>query len=430
MTTTAPGEPAGPVAAPEPPSVEVAPVVRRRGREQRQRRDRQRRRRATVWMAVFSVASVALMSALALVGYRASLKITGGTSTVTDPEAPGYVAEVQPTPVDLVALTTDDGELAGVVVVTAGNGGKGGAVVPLPAELVIPATEGSGDDSLAVAFAAGGLEELRRRLGAAVGFGFTSASELSAAEFEQLVGLVGPITVENLDNLVPARNRLTEGDTAPEGLDEVRYPSGSLTLQPDEVVEYLAFRGDGEPVANQALRHQAVWRAVLDGLAGRDADELEIAGSGAEFVGLLPDLLAGPVLHETLPIVERGVPGTLFKVSVPDPAQLPGFTARLIPAPTAAFPGQRARVRILNGTTDRNATALVAPKVVASGGLIASVGNAASFDEPATRVVHMAPEARATAEAIAAALGVTATAATTSDAGVDVEVVIGRDRAP
>jgi hypothetical protein len=409
----------------------VVPVVRRRTQERQLKETQRRRHRTTGWLLATTVVFLGLLAGLAFVGYRASLKITGGTSSVTDPAAPGYVAEVQPTPVDLVAITDDEGGLAGAVIVTAGAGGKGGTVIPVPAELVLPSFQGSTDDSLSVAYGTGGIDGLRQRLGAALGFGFTSASEVPAATVDSLAALVGPITIENVDNLSPAKNRLQEGfqDTeAADGTNEVRYPAGQLTLQPDEVVDFLAFEGEGEPVSNQALRHQAVWTALLAGLDGKDVTEAGGAGS-SELVELLPDLLAGDVTHDQLPIAEQAVPGTLFRVSVPDQAQLPAFTARTIPAPMAAYPGQRARVRILNGSTAPNATALVAPKVVAAGGMITAVGNADSFEEPTSRVEYLAAEARPAAEAVATALGLTAVESDSVEGGVDVSVVVGRDRA-
>jgi hypothetical protein len=108
---------------------------------------------------------------------------------------------------------------------------------------------------------------------------------------------------------------------------------------------------------------------------------------------------------------------------------MPTFVARTVPFPTAATPGQRARVRLLNGTTNKNAAVLVAPKVVAAGGEISLIGNAESFDQPTTRVEYAVPEARAAAEAIATALGVKATKVAKGAGSVDVDVIVGRDKA-
>ena len=79
---------------------------------------------------------IALVVGLAWVGYTASRRITAGENLdVRDPNEPNYVAEVKPTPVDLVAFTGPDNRLAAAAVVTAGAGGKGGTVVPIPADV-------------------------------------------------------------------------------------------------------------------------------------------------------------------------------------------------------------------------------------------------------------------------------------------------------
>jgi hypothetical protein len=62
--------------------------------------------------------------------------------------------------------------------------------------------------------------------------------------------------------------------------------------------------------------------------------------------------------------------------------------------------------------------------------MITAVGNAESFEEPTSRVEYLAEEARASAEAIATELGLTATRGSSDEGGVDVSVVVGLDRAP
>ncbi|MBS1836148.1 MAG: hypothetical protein JST64_00465, partial [Actinobacteria bacterium] len=126
---------------------EVQPVVRRhrgaKGRSDRstsggaQRRPGRGSRPASLWWQVGTTAVFAiLLVGLVVVGYRASLLITGGgASKVTDPKAPGYVAEVRPTPVDMVAVTGDDGSLASVLIVATSPSGTGGTVSVLPASV-------------------------------------------------------------------------------------------------------------------------------------------------------------------------------------------------------------------------------------------------------------------------------------------------------
>jgi hypothetical protein len=132
---------------------------------------------------------------------------------------------------------------------------------------------------------------------------------------------------------------------------------------------------------------------------------------------------------EPVPITSAPVPGTFMVVYTPDPAALPAYVARTVPFPTSAVPGQRARVRLLNGTTQKQAALLVSPKVVAAGGEISLLGNADSFDVESTEVQYVVREAKPAAEAIATALGVKATKAPATAGSIDVNVIVGRDHA-
>ena len=415
---------------PLPDDIEVVPVVRRRGPTGKGRR--KDRRKVLTLQVLTTVVFIALLAGLAWVGYQSSLRITGGgTAKVTDPNEPGYVAEVKPTPVDMVAVTNTAGELASVLIVTAGADGKGGSISALPFQVVVPAADGTDPQWLSVAFANGGLDGLRQQLGQAMTFGFTSAEQVPATTIEALARLAGPITITNVDNLIKSNK---EGLAATDPANEtVVYRAGPLTLQPDEIVDFLGFAGADDSPVNQILRQQAVWEALLNGLKGKDLSGIEAGGSAGEgeepgFASVLPALLSGNVTYEPVPLEQVPVPGMYLSVYRPDPAALPAYVARTVPFPTAASPGQRARVRLLNGTTDKNATLLVAPKVVAAGGEISLLGNAESFEEPATQVQYVVPEAKPAAEAIAAALGVKATEAPATAGSVDVNVIVGGDR--
>ena len=398
----------------------IVPVVRRRGRTKK------KRQRVVVFQVISTGLFLALLAGLGWVGYQSSLRITGGNSSkVTDPSEPGYVAEVRPTPVDMVAVTDPSGALASVLVVTEGADGKGGTVSALPATVVAPETGGAGPVFLSKALADGGLDGLRQRLGVALTFGFTSAEEVSSATIEALAAAAGPITINNVDNLI---------ERAPNGTETVKYRAGDLTLQPNEITPFLAFAGADESVPNQALRHQAVWEALLGALEGKDLSGIDTGPAPTDgsaepgFLGILPGLLGGTIAYDQVPLAVVPVPGTLFKAYVPDQAALPTFVARTVPFPTSATPGQRARVRLLNGTTNKDAAVLVSPKVVAAGGEISLIGNAESFDEATTRVEYAVPEARSAADAIAQALGVQATKGAKASGSIDVDVIVGRDR--
>jgi hypothetical protein len=431
----------GPTTHVEPPAAadaDAEPVVVRRRRTEQARGRRGRGRRPgsaerTVWWQLGSTAVfVALLIGLAVTGYRASLLITGGgTGKVTDPKAPGYVAEVRPTPVDLVAVTAEDGALAGALIVST-TGASERTVSAVPATMAA----GPGEDGLfpqiSDAFAAGGVDELRTVLGVGLTFGFTSAEVITAEEFKAFTGLAGPLTVKNVDNLIDNPERSINANPEDEF---VRYRAGDVVLQPDEVATFLAFAGIGEGADRQMLRHLNVWEQLLEALKGKDLSAIGASSDGDEASrgpGAVAELLAeigeATVRYEPLPLVPQPIPGTYFTTMVPDSAALPTYVARVVPFPTSAIPGQRARVELLNGTSKEDSALLVAPKVVAAGGEISLLGNADSFDVAATRVEYLAPEAQEAAESIAKALGVTATEATEQSGGIDVRVVVGGDR--
>jgi hypothetical protein len=359
------------------------------------------------------------LGVLGVIGYRSSLKITGGTPAVTDPAAPGYVAEVEPTPVELLAVQDAAGKLAAALIVVTDAGGTGGTVISVPAQLFVPAVDAAPQANLADIYAAGGVESLRNRLGTGLGFGFTEAVDVPASEVAALAGLVGPITFENFENLSPAP-KLTDPPADP-AADAVTYRAGQVTLPPEQVVDFIGFEGRGELVDNRGIRQQQVWKTLVDGLKGKDTTSTGALGVAIAAVSV------GDVRFEQLPVATRPEPNSIFVVTVPDAAALPAFTARTIAAPVSAYPGQRARTRILNGTSTPTATSPVGPKVVEAGGMISSVGNAESFDVSITRVEFVSPAAQPTAAAIAAELGVQATQATTTPAGADIIVVVGAD---
>src|SRR5690606_33209178 len=90
-----------------PGTTEVRPVGRRRVAQRRRGL-----RRLTLAQAGFTLLAAAVLAGLVLLGWRSAMRITGGRDeVVTDPTAPGYVAEVLPTAVTLVAVTGDAGEL-------------------------------------------------------------------------------------------------------------------------------------------------------------------------------------------------------------------------------------------------------------------------------------------------------------------------------
>lgn len=403
----------------------AAAVVRRRRVEARQRR-------MTRVQAGTTALFVVLLVALVFVGYQATLKVGGGTETrVDDPAAPGYVAAPVPTPVDAYVAVDRDGKYVSSLLVVPDGSGAGGTVVPIGTLLAVGDPESTDEDPVSFirdVYNEEGIEAFRSRLGSTLGFSIGSVREVP---FDALVELADgqPVTVENPDNLI------TPGEG--EGAGEVRYPAGTITLQPQDIAEFLAFEGADDPAPNQQLRVSQVWEELLKRAKDRTHDDLPEGKStdGAESpsFGETVDLLAaGDVRFDSVPLYRRPIPGSIIVVAwMADAKYLDGFVARVVPLPVSPEPGRRTSVAILNGTNDPDLVSAVVPKVVSAGGEVSLVGNADSFDVPATSVEYLYPDSREAAEAVAESLGVTATEGTAPRSsemqGVSVKVVLGSD---
>ncbi len=389
----------------------------------RLRKARQRRRRATIVQGVLTGVFVVALVALAFVGYRSSLKLTGGRDLeVTDPAAPGYVAEVKPTDADLLAITAADGSLATMLLVLGDGTDEPMTVVPISSYLALWEYEDAGPDNAQNLYASGGIDVLRLRLGVDLTFGTTDGVTVPGSVIEQAAEAVGPLTLNLPDNVI-----VDDGA----GGTMVKYPAGQVTLQPNEVMEFLGSLGVGEPELNRAIRLSQLWSALFEGLAatGFTPDAGADASGDTELFGeILEALAAGGVSMQLLPTNE--VPLDIYPpVSIDeiDEAAMATWVPRYVPFPVSAFPGQRASVNLLNGTTDAAAIKGVAPKIVGAGGEISLTGNASSFDVATSTVEYESDDAKGAADAIAAQLGLTATRSAEPNDNVDVTVVVGKD---
>lgn len=341
---------------------------------------------------------------------------------------PEQLDAVPPAPEGLPAdapaeLSGPEGELATMLLVIEDPGSEGSVLVPLSRETLLWEFEDAPAQPSNVVFASGGIDVLRLRLGAEATFGMTSAVTVPAEVITQMAQQVGPITISLPDDVIIPT---LDGGSA------VRYGAGELTLQPDEVVEFLGLLGDDEPESNRSLRFEQVWEAILT--AGAELPGgLSIEGEDEavdEFEELVGEMSAGVRFDqfpmEPIPLISAS-PITLYRI---DEAAMPGWVPDHVPFPVSAFPGQRTRVELLNGTDDPDAVRATAPAIVSAGGEITLTGNAESFDVATSRVEFGAPEASAAADRIAAALGVSASPGDDIPGNVDVVVVVGRDLRP
>ena len=425
--------------APDPTASATAtgssqPVVRA---AMRQRKANKRRHQATVMQGVLTFLFVVALIGLGFVGWKSALKITGGrVSEVTDPAAPNFIAKVEPTNVDLVAVTAADGSLLTALFLLSDPAGKqksadaaANTVVAVSSGLILWEFEDAPPDSAANIYASGGIDALSLRLGADLSFGTTSSSEVPSTVIDELALAAGPLSLDLPDNVLGPDES---------GAIVVKYPAGALVLPPEQVTEFLGFRGTEEQELSRSLRLQMVWAKLLEAVGASESStkgSLSLPSSASEeltsFADLFSQMSSAQISLTTLPTTE-----VVLNMSPPvklnqiDELAIPGWVGEFVPFPVSAYPGQRATVSMLNGTTDKRLLNLSAPKVVAGGGQISLAGNAASFDLATSTVEYTESGSKAAAEAIAQQLGLPATLITDQNSNVDVTVTMGQDLLP
>ncbi|HLU43113.1 MAG TPA: LytR C-terminal domain-containing protein [Microthrixaceae bacterium] len=403
-----------------PGTTEVRPVVRRRVAHRRRRL-----RRLTLAQAGFTLIAAVVLVALVWVGWRSAMRITGGRDElVTDPAAPGYVGEVLPTDVTLLAVTGDGGELISMLVLVDDEGASGLTAVPMSPHLVLAGFEDGPAEAASSVFADGGIDVLQLRLGADLGFGSTDALVVPGAVLVELVRSVGPLTVHLADDVFEA-----PVDADPEDAT-LRYPAGEAVLEPEVVDDFLALSGYRELDPNRALRAGALWTAMLDAFSEGvpPVTPFGDAGDPERLATLLEAMATQRPEFRSIPMTPMQLsadpPVTLHRI---DTEAMADWVASHVPFPSAAFPGQFATTAVLDGTGTEGAVRTVAPRVVRAGAQILLSGNADAFDVESTRVEYSREEVRPAAERIAEALGAEVVSVEGGRPDVDVTVVVGKD---
>jgi len=372
-----------------------------------------------VWV-VATVVFVAGLATLGWKGYSTSLELRGAASLDArpkDPKKPGYEAQVRPTEVKLLAHTTAAGALGDVQVLVEGargadgGPGTGGTVVFLPSVLVVT-PQGGAPTNLEKLFAEQGFDAVVTAVSEVLNAGVASQTVLTHDEMIALLKPAGTITFENPDTIYET--------TAP-GQRQIIFPAGQVSLDAQQAVDFLDRYAEGENQIKRHTRGQALWDAWLASLA-----KVPPPAAGDEIGAVIARLAAGSHSTQAVPIQSVPIPGSDgFSVFRADAAAMGPFVAGVIPFPTSGTPGQRLRVRLLNGTTDLGANLAAVPKVVGAGGEIVLLGNASRFGATSTTVEYGDPELAQRVEAIAAALGGTTSKIEDTSDAFDVTVTLG-----
>jgi hypothetical protein len=337
----------------------------------------------TVFLSLLVLAATA-GAALALVGVKTVRDSRAGkaVSTVTDPDAPGFEAFLEPTPT-LAVLHAEGKTVLSMAVLALNTGDAGGSVI-----LVSP-TLRANLSSEAVSFGTvsafgGGPEAVMPSLQAAIRLGVPEVAMVDDALWAELVAPVSPLAFDN-----------------PSAVGS--FPAGPLSLTADQVGPFLAAAGPDEPPQAAMLRQRAFYRAWIEAV-GASSDPAVVPGEVDFGLGrFVRGLAGGPTKIEPVPVVESLV-GDVRRYDV-DREAMEALVPELVPFPTAGSSGGRIRVRLLDGTGDGGHVQAVAPVLVPAGVQIVVVGNADSFDYRETEVRYHTAAVKAAARDLVEALG-------------------------
>jgi anionic cell wall polymer biosynthesis LytR-Cps2A-Psr (LCP) family protein len=372
-----------------------------------------------VTFAVVLVGLVASIPVLGYIGYGLISDSKDGTFSGTQLTAtdPGYEAPVDPSPTAVAIQYDDEHRPVGLTFLSLSGGEGGGSVifVPLDTEVSEPSY---GVDRLRTAYdvVADRPTVARARLASQVGrllnVGVNEIIDLDNAGWEQLIGPVGPLTIDNPDEIDLGFGQI--------------IPSGTTTLTAAQTGPYLAATVEGESDLNRLARHEAVWTAWMEQLAASGKAEAVPGESTAGISKFAQALASGDVTFDTLPVNSVPGPVTMFRIDKDEVNQLITDT---VASPTAAVPGSRFTVRLLNGVSPDGIPSDLVRQIVGRGGAVTVLGNGPQFDTEDTSIVYANPEDKDLASLVAASIGAKGKVRLDREAPdtVDLTIVLGKD---
>lgn len=415
VDTVAPAAAVAPAEDADPVPVPASGLSRRELRRQRAGERAQRRRQMVTGLVVaFSVVAAAGAGYVAYRGGESVLDLHGQNEV----EYGDNAAEVQPTQVHLVVLRAPDDSLSALWLLALSHGSQGGgSILAVPPQLVVETAYGP---RVLSESAQGGIDNIRATVEQVMGLAIPDVTDLTPERLAELVGPVAPLVIDNPDNI-----RAADGT--------VQYAAGSLELDAQNVAGYLSARDPAENDTNRIGRSELVWDAWLSAI-GASTDPNVVPGEVSSGLGpVLREQARADVEFLTAPFDEVPIPtdgpGPAAALLRLDVAEVPAIVAQAVPFPASAFPGQRVRVRLLNGTGDPTAPTVMARVLVPLVAEITLLGDAESDAVTTTSIEYHAEGFAASAGAFAAALGL-GLQATVSDQAtdiVDVTIVMGRD---
>ena len=371
---------------------------------------------ATLWRWGFPLVVLAVIvwsTVLLLDGLQTILDSEEGRTreAITDPAAPGFEAFVEQTWSMLVVTEDEAGGLAQVAVVAVADRERGGGTVMLiPPELVATGCS-TGACHLDDVYRDGGVEALHAVVAGHLEVEFTDTTLLTPPRWATLVGPVAPIPVEVEHDLI---------ETGPDDTTVIRFPAGEALVAADDVVAFMAFPNEGAD-QDRLQRQGIIWRSWLAQVRTGGNTAVNLPGIDLPIVEVAAALAAGPtVVVDSIWSYSGGEP-------VVDPARLEQRILDMFPFPIPLQPGQRATVRLLNGTGDPSFDAPAREAVRRAGADVIVLGNFRNDHVIQTRVGYRDPEMAEKATALAAALGTRVIHDGMVSPVADLTVLVGKD---
>jgi hypothetical protein len=337
-------------------------------------------------------------------------------ATVSDPSLPGYRVEVTPTPTELIVQTDDGGNLVSAVFASLGANDKGGTLLVLPNDLVVPS--GSENVFLWKVYADKGEAGVEAAVGRALGLGFGETVTVTARDLAAFMTPSFPFNVTLSD---PVINTLLNGTR------ETLLKKGTASVRTvAEVQAITEIRSPGEATIPRSNRQVELWQAWLTAVQQKGGSAA-VGGGDTRLAAFLRKVASGDVTVRLVPYTEAAYNRVVLLL--PDATGIAGIIGRVVPLPTGTVDEPRILVELLNGTTNKGLESTARVAAVGAGGQVVVVGNAMSLALTTTTVVYYDEADAAAANRIATALGSSAARFEqhNGEQAFDVTITIGAD---
>ena len=376
-----------------------------------------------MWRRIaFALALVGLVAAIPVLVYAGTQLISQSkdgnyNAESLSPTDPGYEAQVDPTPTAVAIQYDGKGMPNGVTFLALAGSDGGGAVIFLPLDTEV-SEPSFGVNTLRKSYSvvadrpALARQRLASQVGRLLNVGVDEIIDLGNAGWSQLVAPVAPLKIQNPDAVA-----LGYG---------VTIPAGQTTLTADQAGQYLAAANPGESDLNRLNRHEVVWTAWLKQVAASGNPNAVPGESSAGISRFATALAKGSVSYDTLPVHVPSDAPTSFRI---DKQAVNELITNTVASPTAAVPGSRFTVRLLNGVSPDAIPSDLVRQVVGRGGAVTILGNGPGFGTGKTTIVYSNPAKRNLAKLLAKSLGATGAVRLDREAPdtVDLTIVLGKD---